>query len=80
VYLVVALFALMPFRWSGLRFACQAKRLLVHFISLTLLAEGAGWMYLGKQDDSQFQPNYLYLPLLAHSGGIGGVGSSERLL
>jgi hypothetical protein len=37
-------------------------------------------MYLGKQDDSQSQPNYLYLPLLAHSGGIGGVGSSERLL
>jgi hypothetical protein len=38
------------------------------------------WLYLGKQDDFRFQPNYLYLPLLAPSGGIGGVGSSERLL
>jgi hypothetical protein len=33
-----------------------------------------------KTNDDCFQPNYLYLPLLAHSGGIGGVGSSERLL
>jgi hypothetical protein len=36
-------------------------------------------MYAEKQDDDRFQPNYLYLPLLAHSGGFGGVGSSERL-
>jgi hypothetical protein len=38
------------------------------------------WMYGGYQDDFELQPNYFYLPLLAHSGGIGGVGSSERLL
>jgi hypothetical protein len=36
-------------------------------------------MYPWTNDDC-FQPNYLYLPLLALSGGIGGVGSSERLL
>lgn len=35
-------------------------------------------VYLGKQDDHQLQPNYFYLPLLAHGSGIGGVGSSER--
>jgi hypothetical protein len=36
-------------------------------------------MYLGGQDDYELQPNYVYLPLLAHGSGIGGVGSSERL-
>jgi len=37
-------------------------------------------MYLGKQDDFFLQPILVYLPLLAHGSGIGGVGSSERLL
>jgi hypothetical protein len=45
---------------------------------LTLLADEPGSMYLEKQDDSLLQPNYLYLPLLAHGSGIGGVVSSER--
>jgi hypothetical protein len=44
------------------------------------LAEEAEWMYLGKQDDFFLQPILVYLPLLAHGSGIGGVGSSERLL
>jgi len=37
-------------------------------------------MYLGKQDDELFQPILVYLPLLAHGSGVGGVVSSERLL
>jgi hypothetical protein len=37
-------------------------------------------MYLGNQDDDLFQPILVYLPLLAHGSGIGGVASSERLL
>jgi hypothetical protein len=44
------------------------------------LADKAGKMYLGKQDDELFQPILVYLPLLAHGSGIGGVVSSERLL
>jgi len=30
-------------------------------------------MYLGKQDDELFQPILVYLPLLAHGSGVGGV-------
>jgi hypothetical protein len=46
----------------------------------TKVAEKAEKMYLGKQDDDLFQPILVYLPLLAHGSGIGGVVSSERLL
>jgi hypothetical protein len=48
----------------------------------TLANKVAVWclaMYGGSQDGYLFQPIYLYLPLLAHGSGIGGVGSSERL-
>ena len=31
-----------------------------------------------RQDESQLQPLLVSLPLLAYSGGLGGLGSSER--
>jgi hypothetical protein len=40
----------------------------------------AGILYGLTQDDDLFQPILVYLLLLAHSSGIGGVASSERLL
>jgi len=46
----------------------------------TKLAAPMQNMYLGKQDDELFQPILVYLPLLAHGSGVGGVVSSERLL
>jgi hypothetical protein len=37
-------------------------------------------MYSQSQDDNLLQPILVYLPLLAHGSGDGGVASSERLL
>jgi hypothetical protein len=39
-----------------------------------------GRVYLERHDDDFLQPILVYFPLLAHGSGIGGVGSSERLL
>ena len=44
------------------------------------VAEPKRSMYLERQDDDFLQPILVYVPLLAHGSGIGGVGSSERLL
>jgi hypothetical protein len=44
------------------------------------VAERAEKRYLEKQDDHFFQPILVYLPLLAHGSGIGGVGSSDRFV
>jgi hypothetical protein len=37
-------------------------------------------MYPHSQDESFFQPIFVYFPLLAHGSGIGGVASSEGFL
>jgi hypothetical protein len=47
--------------------------------SLTLAATATA-LYAQSQDDHVFEPILVYLPLLAHGSGIGGVASSERLL
>jgi hypothetical protein len=46
----------------------------------TTLAAICAPLYRLTQDDHFFQPILVYLPLLAHGSGIGGVASSERLL
>src|ERR1700680_3851553 len=48
--------------------------------SPALLQIGGGAMYSQSQDDNLLQPILVYLPLLAHGSGDGGVASSERLL
>jgi hypothetical protein len=42
------------------------------------LRGGAGWIYRRFEDDSKFQPLRIYVPLLAHNSGLGGLASSER--
>jgi hypothetical protein len=37
-------------------------------------------MYSHSQDEHFLQPIFVYLPLLAHSSGIGGVASSDSFL
>src|ERR1039457_7334543 len=42
------------------------------------LRGSAGRLYRRSQDDSKFQPLRVYVPLLAHNSGLGGLASSER--
>jgi hypothetical protein len=65
---------------SGLNFkAFQADSVLADSHCNEMTCGGRGGNVSWRQDDRSIQPIYqLYLPLLAHGSGIGGVGSSER--
>jgi hypothetical protein len=49
-------------------------------IGLDPRLQGVGRLvYLEIQDDDFLQPILVYVPLLAHGSGFGGVGSSEEI-
>src|SRR5579859_2964624 len=64
---VACSFSFSAFKW---KFASAQPKAVAAF---------GGAVYCHSQDDFYLQPVFVYLPLLAHNSGLGGVTSSEPL-